>query len=229
MKFIRTLGLGCAIGAAANSLNARLEFAETRLHVEADAGTEEAIRLAFRFVNTGANTVRVVDVKPSCGCTTTALEKTLYAPGEAGLIPVKFEVEALVGRAVRTIAVTTDESEENGYTLSLDVTVTEWFSLSPRLLFWRPNEEPAPKEFIVRLANDQVRLTGVEVSAESFRAAVKETDDPRRVAITVTPLTRTPGASAELTLTFAVGSQARTLQRKLSLRILPDASMPAPF
>lgn len=229
MRLIRTLALGCAIGAAANSLNAQLQFAETRAPVAADAGSEEPVRVAFRFVNAGAKPIRIVEVKPACGCTTTALEQTRYEPGEGGVIPVKFDVGALVGRSVRTIAVTTDEPRNNRYTLSLDVNVTEWFSLSPRLLFWRPNEAPVAKELTVTLANERVRVTGVEAPAELFHAAVKNPGDPGRMVIAVTPATQKAGTSAVLVLTFEVGEGARTLQRKIFLRILPDASMPAPF
>lgn len=225
---MRTILLLGAIAAAANSLNARLEFATTTVRLQADAGAETPVRTEFTFINRGDKPIRIVSIQPACGCTTTTLEKTVFSAGETGVIPITFSVGALTGRSVKSIAVATDEPANNHYTLSLDVDIVEWFSLSPRLLFWRPNEEPAPKELIVTLANDRVRVAGIEAPADLFQAKLKQSGDPRKVTIVVTPLTRKPGANALLTLRFEVVGK-REFTRKIYLRILPDASMPPPF
>jgi hypothetical protein len=44
----------------------------------------------FPFTNTGSETLVISEIKPSCGCTTTTLEKMTYAPGEGAEIDVSF-------------------------------------------------------------------------------------------------------------------------------------------
>jgi len=50
----------------------------------------EVVRHGHRFTNTGKTPVSVLDIKPSCGCVATSLEKFDYAPGESGEIKNNF-------------------------------------------------------------------------------------------------------------------------------------------
>jgi len=55
--------------------------------VEADSKIGQKIfRTAYRFTNIGSSPVSVVEIKPSCGCVATELDKSDYAPGESGEI-----------------------------------------------------------------------------------------------------------------------------------------------
>ena len=51
--------------------------------------------------------LKIQNVKTSCGCTTTALAKTEYAPGESGEIEAKFIFAGRTGKQEKAITVTT--------------------------------------------------------------------------------------------------------------------------
>ena len=59
---------------------------------------DESVVAKYRFTNTGKQSLKIENVKTSCGCTTTALTKTEYAPGESGEIEAKFVFSGRTGR-----------------------------------------------------------------------------------------------------------------------------------
>ncbi|MBV9130609.1 MAG: DUF1573 domain-containing protein, partial [Verrucomicrobia bacterium] len=61
----------------------------------------------YKFTNTGAETVKIQNVRTSCGCTTAALNKSDYAPGESGEIEAKFTFSGRTGRQEKSIIVST--------------------------------------------------------------------------------------------------------------------------
>src|SRR6202022_5090605 len=61
----------------------------------------------YKFTNSGAKPIKIQNVRTSCGCTTAALNKTDYAPGESGEIEAKFAFSGRTGRQEKAIMVTT--------------------------------------------------------------------------------------------------------------------------
>jgi hypothetical protein len=43
--------------------------------------TDQFVEAKYRFSNTGTYPVTIIEVQPSCGCTTVQLAKKEYAPG----------------------------------------------------------------------------------------------------------------------------------------------------
>jgi hypothetical protein len=46
--------------------------------------------LSFSFTNTGPDTLRLADPRPSCGCTAVLLDRRVLAPGDSGHLEVSF-------------------------------------------------------------------------------------------------------------------------------------------
>ncbi len=63
----------------------------------------------FEFTNTSTNRpVKIITVKPSCGCTTPDWSKDVIAPGQTGFIQAKFDPKGRPGFFAKTLTVTTD-------------------------------------------------------------------------------------------------------------------------
>jgi Protein of unknown function (DUF1573) len=75
---------------------------------------DKEVTATYRFTNTGRQRVKIESVDTSCGCTTAALSKTDYSPGESGEITATFKFEGRTGRQEKAIMVAT----------STDVTTT---------------------------------------------------------------------------------------------------------
>lgn len=62
----------------------------------------------FEFTNTSNKPVKILDVKPSCGCTTPDWSKEEVQPGKSGFIKAEFNPKGRPGFFTKTLTVTTD-------------------------------------------------------------------------------------------------------------------------
>lgn len=61
-------------------------------------------KLTYTFYNTGADTIRLLDPKPSCGCTAVVLKNRLLAPGDSGTLGVEFHAaRGMYGRVSKRV------------------------------------------------------------------------------------------------------------------------------
>ena len=63
----------------------------TPVHEFGDIWDVDTLPCEFDFVNTGDTPLIIERVHPGCGCTTTTLDKLIYAPGESGTIDATFK------------------------------------------------------------------------------------------------------------------------------------------
>ncbi len=73
---------------------------------------EKVITIHYPFENKGSAPVTIEKVKPSCGCTTIKLDKTVYQPGEKGEVVAFFDVGKRKGTQNKKITVTTGDKEK---------------------------------------------------------------------------------------------------------------------
>ncbi|HEX8296675.1 MAG TPA: DUF1573 domain-containing protein [Chthoniobacteraceae bacterium] len=99
----------------------------------------------FSFKNTGPNIVKIKGVKSSCGCTSAALEKKVYAPGESGEILAKFTFGSRRGTHRKQIVVTTDQGERQE--LDFVVSIEQALTVTPALVFWKVGQ-PADAKLV---------------------------------------------------------------------------------
>ena len=71
---------------------------------------DKFIETKYQFTNVGKQAVTIDMVLTSCGCTTTALTKTLYQPGETGELVVRYDFDASSGHEEKSILVTTNDN-----------------------------------------------------------------------------------------------------------------------
>ncbi len=104
-----TIGIAVALACAALiAAQARIEFASEQVDFgEVDSG--KIVDLQFEFTNTGSEVLEIKNIASTCGCTVTSLEKKSYAPGEKGVIPVKFYSRGYQGRVVKSLTVSTND------------------------------------------------------------------------------------------------------------------------
>lgn len=109
-----------------------IEF-EATLHEFGAIWDHEKATQEFKFTNVGTETLNILDVRSTCGCTVPELTKTDYQPGESGVITVIFNPENRVGNQVKTINVTTDSRATPRVGLTITATVEKVLDIQPRL------------------------------------------------------------------------------------------------
>jgi len=174
-------------GLLAGPSSAEVTWTNKNLDLEMSPGAME-LRGAFTFTNDGEAYVTITSVKPSCGCTTTALEKKVYGPGESGVIAVVFSVGDRVGKQVKKIVVRTDDPATPVTTLTLRADIPQWVELKPRLLMWKSDEALDAKTVEVTFHDAEPVVLKEAVAEEGgLSLAVKELEAGRRYAVTVQP------------------------------------------
>ncbi|HSQ36094.1 MAG TPA: DUF1573 domain-containing protein, partial [Candidatus Binatia bacterium] len=99
-----------------------LKFKNTTMDFgEVESG--RIININFEFENPGSDLLIIKNIIPACGCTTTALSKREYRPGESGTITSQFNTSGYNGKVVKTITVTSNDPEQAEIRLTIRGTI----------------------------------------------------------------------------------------------------------
>jgi len=99
-----------------------IKFKSTRVDFgEVESG--KSVDISFEFENTGTDMLVIKNVIPSCGCTTAALTKKEFQPGEKGTIASKFNTGGYNGKVIKTITVTSNDPQTPEIRLTISGTV----------------------------------------------------------------------------------------------------------
>jgi hypothetical protein len=142
---------------------------------------DEAMPVAsYPFRNDTPAPVTITQTVATCDCTLIDLAKKTYAPGESGVLVVRFDPTGRSGTVKRTVNVVTDEPGAQPQILKLTAELPEVLTFAPHELRWTAGEKPAAKTLDV-LANAP---GGVELAA-----AWANQPDFKVELVTVTPRT----------------------------------------
>jgi hypothetical protein len=89
-----------------------------------EVSSGKIVDIVFEFENAGSDVLLIKNVIPSCGCTTAALDKKEYQPGEKGTIASKFNTSGYNGKVIKTITVTSNDGDAPETRLTLSGTVS---------------------------------------------------------------------------------------------------------
>ena len=173
--------------AAVGTLCAQLDFEQELLQLKPSPG-EKRVTGYFRFTNTGDYPVNIVEVRTSCGCTTTRLEKMAYAPGETGEIETIFKLGSREGVHRKRVSVYTDDKQSPSYAMSLVVDIPRVLKIQPRMLFWKQGEDFSPKKQIIKILYPQpVVIEEARSLNPSFSVELKALEEGRKYELSGTP------------------------------------------
>jgi|WetSurMetagenome_2_1015567.scaffolds.fasta_scaffold21811_3 hypothetical protein len=94
-----------ALAAAAPKMNVPLNVIDFGY-----APQKSAVTCRFWIFSTGADTLRIIDVKPGCGCTKAPLEKNRIAPGDSTFVDITFNTGQYKGKVTKTVNITAADS-----------------------------------------------------------------------------------------------------------------------
>jgi hypothetical protein len=159
---------------------------------------EKTIRAEFGFENTSHAPVVIDSVKPSCGCTTAALDKKVYQPGEHGKITAILTPGSQKGLQVKGIRVAI-RGEKEPVILTIAARVGPAIQIDPPLVFWRTGDAPNAKVLRITVPPETgMRVTRVTSNDSRMEAALEP--DKGGCRIVVTPKNTARPVTAILTL-----------------------------
>jgi hypothetical protein len=177
---------------------AQLKWDTLEQTVKVKPGDSEAIA-KYHFTNVGSKTATIEAVKTSCGCTTAALTKNDYAPGESGEIVARMEIGTRVGHQEKSILVTTKDNPKLPTALRLLADIPEAVVVSPSFVMWSLGEPANPKTIDIKITDGfPAKLLKVDSDNPDIKIEVSEVRPGLEMQVKVTPKNTTRPESATL-------------------------------
>ncbi len=201
--------------ASTRGADASLQWEQKEVVLHPNFGAASAVA-QFKYKNTGDKPVRFVNVRTSCGCTTTAMKKEEVAPGESGQIDATFKIGASTGTAEKTVRVETDDPAEPVTTLVLRAEIPSALNLKPTFVYWK-NSEPAKSKVVTATTAASLGTKNLKVSSSTPEIATKVTPaGPNQFKIEVTP----KNTSNEIKATITVETEPGGSKSYISARVI---------
>ncbi len=173
---------------------------------------DKSVEARFAFVNEGQTTVTIEAVKSSCGCTTAALDKMVYAPGEKGDVRARFDIGQRRGLQMKTISVKIRD-EPAPTILTLAVALAEPMRLKPALVVWENGEANKAKTMTLdALPGQPIRAVKVTSSDPRMHATVETGRDGESFTINIAPESTETAGFATLTIDAELAGSTQTLR-----------------
>jgi len=164
---------------------ALLDWETTQVTQKADP-LAESVSATFRFKNIGDKVVTIKEVKPSCGCTTAALAKMSYGPGESGEIVAKLDIGSRQGLQSKSIQVTSD-GEDAPTVLTMKTLIPKILEMQPAFVFWQKGEVPDTKTINLSVGVDALHIVKAESDNANVSVQLDEVEPGKRYRLTVFP------------------------------------------
>ena len=166
---------------------AQLKWETTEQSVKSKPGDREIVA-TYRFTNTGTTLITIDNVHTSCGCTTAALAKNDYAPGESGEIVARMDIASRTGHQEKSIIVTTKEDAKSPTVLRLLADIPEPIVMKPSFVMWTIGESPTPKTIDIKVTDGfPIKLLKVEADNPDIQLEVSEVRPGVELQVKVTP------------------------------------------
>ena len=203
---------------SAGLANAALVWEHTTIAKTLPVGVE-AVEVTFGFTNMGPKPVRIVQIQPSCGCTTATMEKQTFAPGEKGSLTAILDAKGFTGTQEKTIQVISDD-DPKPTTLILRVTIPELVKVYPRLLWWSVGEETKAKEATVTLhADADIKIASVTSDNPAVEISLEPGKEPKHYRLIAKPNSTSAPLQAKGTISFETpGAKPRSYTVFLQVR-----------
>jgi hypothetical protein len=166
---------------------AQLKWDQPRQKLSVKPG-EKAVTAKYRFTNNGTSPVTIVDVRPSCGCTTATLAKKTFAPGESGEIEAKLNFAGHTGHQEKWIYVTTNVAGTQQMLLTLAVDIPPDITIEPEFVMWSIGEPAIPKTIRVVVPDGfPTKIVAARTDNPAIQVQLQEARAGKQWEVKVTP------------------------------------------
>jgi uncharacterized membrane protein len=93
------------------------------------------LKTVIEVKNVGDDTLKITNVRPSCGCTTAPIDKSTLMPGESGKISVEIDMSTRTGPTTKTITVASSDPKNPTQIIYLKADVKRAMTFSPTEYF----------------------------------------------------------------------------------------------
>jgi thiol-disulfide isomerase/thioredoxin len=155
-----------------------------------DVWISDTLEHAFTIRNTGTAPLRIIRVKPSCGCTVAGKHPQEIQPGSSGEFPFKLNSKRLHGKFAKSITVTTNDPKSGQLHFTLSGNVRHFVEMSPKLVQFgrvKADSTSTHKVTLTNNTNNPIKLSvkpGIDL--QCFDARIEETMPGKQFDLIVT-------------------------------------------
>lgn len=151
-----------------------------------------AVRYEFILRNTGDAPLEIIEVRPSCGCTTAGDWPRTIKPGESGKLPIRMETAQFAGAITKTITLTTNDPSRPQTVLEIKADIWTPVKISTPVLVFPaltdPNQVVSRSVMILNQVDGRLRVTDLKIDNPIFNAELNETVPGREFELVVSTI-----------------------------------------
>ncbi len=144
----------------------------------------------FVLENRGNETLKIRDIKTSCGCTTPD-EKVMAIPaGKQKKLKVEMDLKGRSGPQTQFVTLTSNDPEQRSYNLKLFGEAIPLIQVEPRTLNLMQSDPDSLHQGVVTLTSttdEKFEVTSVTANRDKVTASIKSAADGKSAQITVVP------------------------------------------
>lgn len=138
--------------------------------------TNAIVQHKYWIRNKGGDTLMIVSVKPSCGCTAAPLSNDKIAPGDSAVLKVIFDSKNMVGKMVKDVDIFSNDPNKQSMTVKFFALVNkehDFVKAEPNALhfskFGSKDGKMIRKVDIVNRYDSEITLSLIELPEANFK------------------------------------------------------------
>jgi hypothetical protein len=187
----------------------RIQFA-AREHDFGEIQAGVSLKHTFVYTNTGQATLEILQVRPSCGCTTAGDWEKRIAPGATGTIPIQFNSANFSGPIHKTVSVVSNDPRENNVVLQVKAKVWVPLEVTPKtVMFQYDSELPTEETRTIRIVSnlkEPLKLEEPKSSHRAFQAKLRAVTEGKEYELLVSTVPPIGTGMITAPITLAVGN-----------------------
>jgi len=144
-----------------------------------DVNYQHTLSEEIKFINIGDDTLKIIDIRPGCGCTVVPSYSSQVAPGDTGSISIKLNVKTYTGQITKSVNIFTTDPSSAHVTYLLKCNVIRPFVIIPRYISFDKlyvGQEGTANTIIKNTSNIDATIKNIETSSNLLELNIKEGD-----------------------------------------------------
>ena len=144
----------------------------------------------FLLENRGNETLKIRDIKTSCGCTTPNENVMVIPAGKQKPLKVEMDLEGRSGPQTQYVTLSTNDPEQRSYSLKLSGEAIPQIRVEPRTLNLMQNDPDATHQGVVTLTSttaEKFKVTSVTANRDRVTTTIEGSEDGKSSRILVVP------------------------------------------
>jgi hypothetical protein len=166
----------------------RIQFAEPA-HDFGEVQSGATLKHTFVYTNIGSAALEILQVRPSCGCTTAGEWDKRVEPGATGRIPIQFSSASFSGMVQKTVSVVSNDPRQSNMVLQIKATVWVPLEVTPKtVMFQYDSESPTVATQTIKILSnlkEPLQLLEPRIQHPAFRTELQTVREGKEYALLV--------------------------------------------